>query len=97
MTWGRIKATQGTLRLFINGEMKKRVNVTGDSMDFRNSGHSVYDIGLKRDSRTTTHAYYSDLMVLSRELRFSSIENMNEIKENLVLYHPLYNDTAELP
>ena len=97
MTWGRIKATQGILRLFINGEMKKSVNVTGDSMDFRNSGHSVYDIGLKRDSRTKTHAYYSDLMVLSRELRFSSIENMNEIKENLVLYHPLYNDTAELP
>ena len=97
MTWGRIKATQGILRLFINGEMKKSVNLTGDSMDFRNSGHSVYDIGLKRDSRTTTHAYYSDLMVLSRELRFSSIENMNEIKENLVLYHPLYNDTAELP
>ena len=97
MTWGRIKASEGTLRLFINGEMKKSVNVTGDSMDFRNSGHSVYDIGLKRDSRTTTHAYYSDLMVLSRELRFSSIENINEIKENLVLYHPLYNDTAELP
>ena len=97
MTWGRIKATQGTLRLFINGEMKKSANVTGDSIDFRNSGHSVYDIGLKRDSRTTTHAYYSDLMVLSRELRFSSIENMNEIKENLVLYHPLYTYTAALP
>ena len=97
MTWGRIKATQGTLRLFINGEMKKSENVPGDSMDFRSSGHSVYDIGLKRDSRTTTHAYYSDLMVLSRELRFSSIENMNEVKENLVLYHPLYTYTAELP
>ena len=33
---------------------------------------------------------YSDLMVFSRELRFSSIENMNQIKENLVLNHLLY-------
>ena len=97
MTWGRIQATQGTLRLFINGEMKKSKNVTGDSMDFRNSGHSVYDIGLKRDSGTTTHAYFSDLMVFSREMRFSSIQNMNQIKENLVLNHPLYTYTAELP
>lgn len=94
MTWGRIKATQGTLRLFINGEMKKSVNVTGDSMDFRNSGHSVYDIGLKRDSRTTAHAYFSDLMVFSRELRFSPIKNVNEIKEYLVLKHPLSKDSV---
>ena len=87
MTWGR---TEGTLRLFINGEMNTSKNVTSNSMDIKNSGHSVYDIGLKRDGRTTTHAYYSDLMVFSRELRFSSIENVNQIKEHLVLNHPLY-------
>ena len=81
MTWGRIQATQGTLRLFINGEMKTSMIVMGDSMDFRNSGHSVYDIGLKRDSRTTTHAYYSDLMVFSRELRFSSIARSEVARE----------------
>ena len=59
-------------------------------MDIKNSGHSVYDIGFKRDGGTTTHAYYSDLMVFSRELRFSSIENVNQIKKHLVLNHPLY-------
>ena len=84
MTWGR---TEGTLRLFINGEMNTSKNVTSNSMDIKNS---VYDIGLKRDDGETTHAYYSDLMVFSRELRFSSIENVNQIKEHLVLNHPLY-------
>ena len=88
MTWGR---TEGTLRLFINGEMNTSKNVTSNSMDIKNSGHLVYDIGLKRDDEATTHAYYSDLMVFSRELRFSSIENsFNQIKEHLVLNHPLY-------
>ena len=87
MTWGR---TEGTLRLFINGEMNTSKKVTSESMDIKNSGHSVYDIGLKRDDGKTTHAYYSDLMVFSRELRFSSIENVNQIKEHLVLNHPLY-------
>ena len=90
MTWGR---TEGTLRLFINGEMNTSKKVTGDSMDIKNSGHSVYDIGLKRDGGTTTHAYYSDFMVFSRELHFSSIENVNQIKELLVLNHPLYTYT----
>ena len=64
--------------------------VTSQSKDFRNSGHSVFDIGLKRDNGATAHAYYSDLMVFNRELRFSSIENVNHIKEHLVLNHPLY-------
>ena len=87
MTWER---TQGTLRLFINGEMNTSKNVTSDSMDFKNSGRSVYDIGLKRDGGKTNHAYYNDLMVFSRQLRFAAIENVNQIKEHLVLNHPLY-------
>ena len=87
MTWGR---KQGTQRLFINGEINVSKNVTSYSKDFMNSGHSVFDIGLKRDSGITAHAYYSDLMVFSRELRFSSTENVNHIKEHLVLNHPLY-------
>ena len=90
MTWGRIQATQGTLRLLINGELNISMKVKGSSMDFRNSGHSMYDIGIKRDNGVTTHAQYSDLMVFSRVLRFSSIENMNQIKENLVLDHLLH-------
>lgn len=91
MTWGR---TQGTVRLFMNGEMNVSRKVTRRSKDFMNSGHSVFDIGLKRDSRTTAHAYFSDLMVFSRELRFSPIKNVNEIKEYLVLKHPLSKDSV---
>ena len=87
LTWGR---KQGTLRLFINGEMNVSEKVTSQSKDFRNLGHSVFDIGLKRDNGATAHAYYSDLMVFSRDLRFSSIENVNHIKEHLALNHPLY-------
>ena len=78
----------------MNGEMKVSKNVTSNSKDFMNSGHSVFDIGLKRDSRTTAHAYFSDLMVFSRELRFSPIKNVNEIKEYLVLKHPLSKDSV---
>ena len=51
MTWGR---TEGTLRLFMNGEMDTSKNVTSDSIDIKNSGHSVYDIGLKRDNGDRT-------------------------------------------
>ncbi|CAH3171045.1 unnamed protein product [Porites evermanni] len=91
MTWGR---TQGTVRLFMNGEMNVSKIVTSNSKDFMNSGHSVFDIGLKRDSRTTAHAYFSDLMVFRRELRFSPIKNVNEIKEYLVLNHPLSKDSV---
>ena len=76
----------------MNGEMNVSKNVTSNSKDFMNSGHSVFDIGLKRDSRTTAHAYFSDLLVFSRELRFSPIKNVNEIKEYLVLKHPLSKD-----
>ena len=73
----------------MNGEMNVSKIITSNSKDFMNSGHSVFDIGLKRDDRTTAHAYFSDLMVFGRELRFSSIKNVNEIKEYLVLKHPL--------
>ena len=78
----------------MNGEMKVSRKVTRRSKDFMNSGHSVFDIGLKRDSRTTAHAYFSDLMVFRRELRFSPIRNVNEIKEYLVLEHPLSKDSV---
>ena len=46
-----------------------------------NSSHLVYDIGLNRDNDTVAHAYFSDLMIFTRELGFSSSENVNEIKK----------------
>lgn len=87
MTWSR---ADRTARMFINGEMKSSQTVPDKfNINLRDSGHAVYDIGLKRDSRTTTHAYFSDLMVFSREFRFSSLRDVNEIKNKIFLNHPL--------
>ncbi|XP_044176970.1 sushi, von Willebrand factor type A, EGF and pentraxin domain-containing protein 1-like isoform X2 [Acropora millepora] len=89
MTWNR--ATR-RVRLFVNGEVKYESTVAPDkNINFMNSGHSVYDIGLKRDTRTFVHAYFSDLMIFTRELGFSSSENVNEIKDEIFLTHPLHN------
>ena len=89
MTWNR--ATR-RVRLFVNGEVKHESTVAPDkNINFMNSGHSVYDIGLKRDTDTFVHAYFSDLMIFTRELGFSSSENVNEIKDEIFLTHPLHN------
>ena len=87
MTWTR---ADRVVRLFINGEMKYNHTVPDNSnINFSNSGHAVYDIGLKRDSGTTTHAYFSDLMVFSREFQFLPSNNVNEIKDGIFVNHPL--------
>ena len=56
-------------------------------VDLKNSGHTVYDIGLKRDSGETTHAFLSDLMVFDRVL------SNDEIKNEFVMNHPLHSFT----
>ena len=89
MTWSR---ADRTVRLFINGEMKmERTVAENRNLDFMNTAHSVYDIGLKRDSGTTAHAHFSDLMLFSREFHYSPSENVNEIRNGIFLNHPLYN------
>lgn len=91
MTWTR---ADRVVRLFINGEMKLNHTVSDNpNLNFKNSGHAVYDIGFKRDSGTTTHAYFSDLMVFSREFQFSPSDNVNEIKDGIFGNHPLYSST----
>ena len=73
MTWGRVDRR---VRLYINGEVKLDQVVSDNPvLDLKNSGHSVYDIGLKRDSGTTAHAYYSDLMIFTHELLEAELEN----------------------
>ncbi|XP_078382582.1 uncharacterized protein LOC144665249 [Oculina patagonica] len=80
VTWRR---TDRKAKLYINGEMKKEV-VADDNpvLDLQNSGHTVYDIGLKRDNGETSHAYYSDLMVFIRDL------SEDEITNDLFNMHP---------
>ncbi|KAL9989354.1 hypothetical protein ACROYT_G003895 [Oculina patagonica] len=83
MTWGR---ADRKVRLYINGEVKAEIVISDNPvLDFKNSGHSVYDIGLKRDSATTTHAYFSDLTIFTHEL------SETELKNELFLDHALSN------
>ena len=62
ITWGR---TDRKVRLYINGDVKRDQLIPDNPvLDFKISNHSFYDIGLKRDIATTTHAYFSDLISL---------------------------------
>ena len=73
MTWGRVDRK---FRLYINGDVKADKLIPDNPvLDFKNSGHSVYDIGLKRDSSTTTHAYFSDLIIFTHELSETDLKN----------------------
>jgi len=82
VTWRR---TDRKAKLYINGDMKEEL-VADDNpvIDVKNSGHTVYDIGFKRDNGETSHAYYSDLMVFDRDLSDSEILN------NLFNSHPFH-------
>ena len=84
LSWSR---SQRTAKLHINGAQyaSKVASISYDStVELKNSGHSVYDIGLKRDSEDTTHAYFSDLMIFNRELSDS------EIRNDLFVSHPFH-------
>lgn len=89
MTWNRAIRR---VRLFVNGEVKNESNVVSNrNINCMNSGHPDYDIGLKRDSGTVAHAFFSDLMIFYRELKVSN--SPNEIKSSIFLNHPLYESS----
>ena len=86
-TWSRV---QHTGSLYINGHhLKSKIANSSvvTKVDLKNSGHTVYDIGLKRDSGETTDAFLSDLMVFDRVL------SNDEIKNELFINHPLHSLT----
>ncbi len=84
MTWKR--GDSGKLKIYANGDKKVELVVDGNAiLDFKNSGRSVYDIGLRKDAGETIHAYISDLVIFNRELP------EHELKEQWVLNHALYN------
>ena len=73
ITWGRVDRK---VRLYINGDVKRDTLIPDNPvLDFKNSGHLVYDIGLKRDSATTTHAFFSDLIIFTHELSGTDLKN----------------------
>lgn len=81
------------VRLFTNWEIKvESYMVPSGFFDIMNSGHWVYDIGLKRESRdsgTNAYAYFGDLMIFDREYSFPP--NVKEIKDDIFAKHPLHN------
>lgn len=84
-TW---ECAQHTGKLYINGVNYRSAfadTTIEPIVDLRNSGHEVYDIGLKRDNGQTSHVYFSDLVVFNRQL------SENEIRNDLILNHPLRN------
>ena len=83
MSWKR--GISGKLKLYANGEKKFERAVDGNAnLDFRNSGRSVYNIGLRIDNGDTIHAYLSDLVIFNRELP------EHELMEEWVQTHALY-------
>lgn len=83
MSWKR--GISGKLKLYANGEKKFERAVDGNvNLDFRNSGRSVYNIGLRIDNGDTIHAYLSDLVIFNRELP------EHELMEEWVQTHALY-------
>ena len=84
MTWKR--AISGKLEMYVNGIKKLDRVVDGNQiLDFKNSGGSAFDIGLRKDVGNTMHAYLSDLVIFNREIP------EHELKEEWFLDHPLYS------
>jgi len=83
MSWKR--GVSGKLKLYANGEKKFENVVDGNAnLDFKNSGRSVYNIGLRVDTGYTIKAYLCDLVIFNRELP------EHELKEEWVQSHALY-------
>ena len=83
MSWKR--GVSGKLKMYANGEKKFEKVVHGNaSLDFKNSGRSVYNIGLRAHLGYTIKAYLSDLVIFNRELP------EHELKEEWVENHALY-------
>jgi len=84
MSWKR--GVSGKLKLYANGEKKFEAVVDGKvNQDFRNSGRSVFNIGLKINTASTIQAYLSDLVIFNRELP------EQELMEEWVQSHAIYN------
>ena len=88
MSWKR--GVSGRLKLYSNGEKKFEAVVDGKvNLDFRNSGRSVYNIGLRMDTGDTIKAYLSDLVILNHEL--PEHELMEEWAQSRALYNSLFS------
>lgn len=69
-------------RLYIDGFQKEKQNVLGSviNLDLNPTGHSVFDIGLKRDSshQRTFHGFLRNLMVFDVVIAGLEVKNIFE-------------------
>ena len=74
-TWSRENRTG---ELFSNGTQigTKEVEDHNRPIDLNPTGHTVFDIGYKRDSKTTLHGYLRDLMVITRAISDEEVKNI---------------------
>ena len=78
-TWSREKRVG---KLYVDGFEEGEQSVQGSviNLDANPTGHSVFDIGLKRDSmdQSAFHGYLRDLMVFDRAISAEDVENIYE-------------------
>ena len=74
-TWSRENQVG---KVFINGIQTGQENVTDPSegLDLNPTGHTVYDIGLKRDTGVTMDGYLRDLVVIDKAISDQEIKSI---------------------
>ena len=73
-TWNRAKRIGKT---YINGNKTREATAdSSKSVDLNANGHTVFDIGLKRDSNHTFHGYLRDLMVINQAISDKEVDDI---------------------
>ena len=77
-TWSR-ERKEGIL--YIDGIKEGSKNVSNGPLDLIENNHTVFDIGLKRDSinKPTFDGYMRDLLVVDKALPGDEVKNMKDI------------------
>ena len=77
-TWSRDRK-EGIL--YINGNKTDSKSVSNGPLDLIENNHTVFDIGLKRDSinKPTFDGYMRDLLVVDKALSEDEVKNLKDI------------------
>ena len=73
-TWNR---NDRTGRIYINGvKTGKQTAHPSKGTDLNPTGHTVFDIGLKRDSKRALHGYLRDLLVINQAISDEEVDGI---------------------